>query len=56
MLWLGCALMWMDDFYDNWCTLPIIQLALIIGGAVTGKANILQNLINKQSVSVSISM
>ena len=51
MPWFGCTLMWMDDFYDIWSTLPIIQLALIIGGAVTGKANILQNLIDKGSVS-----
>ena len=51
ILWLGCTLMWKDDFYDNWSTFPIIQIVLIIGGALTGKANVLQNLINKGSVT-----
>ena len=51
ILWLGYTLMWKNDFYDNWSTFPIIQIVLIIGGWLTGKANVLQNLISKGSVT-----
>ena len=43
--------MWKNDFYDNWSTFPIIQIVLIIGGWLTGKPNVLQNLISKGSVT-----